>query len=207
MASEVQVVAPVVLAAGDSSRMGYPKALLPIGSHTFLSLVLETLGSACPGDVTVVIGRHADEIRSRTVNPNVRFVVNPRPELGQISSIQLALRSLEPDCAGCLLWPVDQPMVSVSLVRALIGMFRDSEAWVVIPACRGKRGHPAIFRRELFQELLGWPEGQSPKELIRRHSAQTLLLPTEETAILEDVDTPEDYHRLTGQPLAPWQLG
>jgi len=202
MTSRVQIVAPVVLAAGDSSRMGYPKALLPMGSHTFLSRILETLGSACPGEVTVVVGRHAEEIRSRTVNPNVRFIVNPRPELGQISSIQLALRRLEPDCAGCLLWPVDLPMVSASLVSALIGLFRDSEAWVVMPSCGGRRGHPAVFRRALFQELLDWPEGKSPKELILRHSEQMMLLSTEETAILEDVDTPEDYHRLTGQTLA-----
>jgi molybdenum cofactor cytidylyltransferase len=201
MASEVQTVAPVVLAAGDSSRMGYPKALLKTGSHTFLSLILETLGSACPGEVTVVVGRHAEEIRSRTVSSNVRFLVNPRPELGQVSSIQLALRNLGPDRAGCLIWPVDQPMVSASLVHALIGMFEDSEAWVVVPACGGKRGHPVIFRRELFQELLAWPEGESPKELIRGHSAQTILLPTRETAVLEDIDTPEDYCRLTGQTL------
>jgi molybdenum cofactor cytidylyltransferase len=199
MAREIQVVAPVVLAAGDSSRMGYPKALLPIGSHTFLSLILETLGAACPGDVTVVVGRHAEEIRSRTFNPNVRFLVNPRPELGQISSIQLALRSLEPGCAGCLFWPVDQPTVSAQLVRALIELSGDSEAWVVLPACGGKRGHPAIFRRAIFQDMLDLPEGESPKDLLRSHSGQTLLIPTEETAILEDIDTPEDYYRLTGQ--------
>lgn len=181
--------------------MGYPKALLPTGSHTFLSLILQTLGSACPGDVTVVVGRHAEEIRSRTVDSNVRFVVNPRPELGQISSVQLALRNLEANRAGCLIWPVDQPTVSVELVRGMIGLFKRSEAWIVVPVCRGKRGHPAIFRRELFPELLAWPQGESPKELIRRHRARTLLLPTDETAVVEDVDTPEDYFRLTGQPL------
>lgn len=202
MASKVQVVTPVVLAAGDSSRMGYPKALLRAGPHTFLSLILETLGSACPGDVTVVVGKHAEQIRSRTVASSVRFLVNPRPELGQISSIQLALRNLEPDLAGCLIWPVDQPMVSGALVRALIGAFEASEAWIVVPVCGGRRGHPAIFRREFFQELLTWPEGVSPKELIRSHSARTLLLATEESAVLDDIDTPEDYFRLTGQTLA-----
>jgi molybdenum cofactor cytidylyltransferase len=201
MASEVQVVAPVVLAAGDSSRMGYPKALLKTGSHTFLSLILETLGSACPGVVTVVVGRHAEEIRRLTVDPRVRFLVNPRPELGQISSIQLVLRNLEPDLSGCLIWPVDQPMVSAALVRALIGVFNGSGAWIVVPACGGRRGHPVVFRRELFQELLAWPEGESPKKLIRMHSARTLLVPTEETAVLDDIDTPEDYYRLTGRTL------
>src|SRR5512135_3167077 len=138
MASGVQVVAPIVLAAGDSSRMGYPKALLPTGSHTFLSLILDTLGSACPGAVTVVVGRHAEQIRSRTVASNVRFLVNPRPELGQISSIQLALGNLERDRAGCLIWPVDHPMVSAALVRGLIGAFQDSQAWIVVPVCGGR---------------------------------------------------------------------
>ncbi len=183
--------------------MGYPKALLPVGTRTFLSLILESLRSACPGEVTVVVGRHAEEIRSRTADRNVRFVINPKPELGQISSIQLALRSLGPDCAGCLIWPVDLPMVPASLVGDLIGLFWDSEAWVVMPASGGRRGHPVIFRRSLFRELLEWPPGESPKELIRRHSTQTRLLPTEETAVLQDIDTPEDYYRLTGQTLPP----
>lgn len=203
MTSEAQLVAPVVLAAGDSSRMGYPKALLKAGSHTFLSLILETLNSACPGEVTVVIGRHAEQIRSRTVASNIRFLVNHRPELGQISSIQLALRNLEDDRAGCLVWPVDQPMVSAELVRGLIDRFQESQAWIAVPVCQGTRGHPAIFRRELFQELLAWPEGKSPKELIRRHSDRTILFPTDETAVVHDIDTPEDYRRVTGQTLVP----
>lgn len=201
MTSRIEVVAPVVLAAGDSSRMGYPKALLPVGPHTFLSRILETLGTACPGEVTVVVGRHAEEIRSRTHNPNSRFIVNPRPELGQISSIQLALRSLEHECAGCLFWPVDQPMVPAPILSSLIGLFRNSDALIVMPCCGERRGHPVIFRNSLFQELLDWPEGKSPKELVSRLRQQTILLPTDNPAVAEDIDTPEDYYRLTGRTL------
>jgi len=198
-----KIVAPVVLAAGDSSRMGYPKALLPIGPHTFLSRIIETLDTVCPGEVTVVVGRHAEEIQSRVVNPLIRYLVNPMPERGQISSIQVALRSQGPECSGCLIWPVDQPAVSAVLVGALRDRFSASDAWLVIPSCGGRRGHPALFSSALFQELLSWPEGRSPKELIRRHSERTILVPTEETAVLDDIDTPEDYYRLTGHTLHP----
>jgi molybdenum cofactor cytidylyltransferase len=201
MTGREKIVAPVVLAAGDSSRMGYPKALLPIGPHIFLTRILETLDAVCPGEVTVVVGRHAEEIRNRVVNPLIHYLVNSKPQQGQISSIQIALRSLGPECSGCLLWPVDQPAVSAALVGTLLDRFRESDAWIVIPSCGGKRGHPALFSRPLFDELLNWPEGMSPKELIRSHSERTILISTEETAVLDDIDTPEDYYRLTGQIL------
>jgi CTP:molybdopterin cytidylyltransferase MocA len=196
-------IAAAILAAGDSARMGRPKALLPFGSGSFLTHIIGTLRAAGLDEITVTVGRHAEEIVKNTSDRSVRYLVNTQPELGQISSVQLALRELDPGCAGCLIWPVDQPAVPTTLVEALLRTFRESEASIVMPAFEGKPGHPVIFRRDLIRDLLGWPAGQSPKELISRYRDRTSLVATRERGVVTDVDTPEDYQNLTGRALNP----
>ena len=195
-------VAAAILAAGDSSRMGRPKALLPFGNGSFLTHIIGTLRAAGVEEIMVTVGRHAADILKNTSDRSVRFVVNTQPELGQISSLQLALRELDPTCAGCLVWPVDQPAVPSSLVQALLRTFRESDAAIVMPAFEGRPGHPAIFPRDLIRDLLEWPAGQSPKELIGRHRDRMLLVATRERGVVTDVDTPEDYRNLTGEALS-----
>jgi molybdenum cofactor cytidylyltransferase len=85
------MVVPIVLAAGDSRRMGYPKAILPLGPGTFLTRVLATLGEAGLGRPTVVLGKHAELVRKSLSGLPAEIVVNPHPDLGQLSSLRLAL--------------------------------------------------------------------------------------------------------------------
>jgi len=194
-------IAPIVLAAGDSTRMGFPKALLPIGADIFLTRILNTLENAGLPDATVVLGSHAEEILPRISGRRVRIVINPNPSEGQLSSIKLALSGLDPSIAGCLLWPVDHPGISENLVGALIKQFIDCRAPLVLPHCEEKRGHPAIFARTLFQEILETPLHEGLKKLVLRHSHEMNLLPTNELATIEDIDTPEDYFSFTGVKL------
>ena len=194
-------IAPVILAAGDSSRMGYPKAILPLGNDTFLGCILSTLTRAGLPRPRIVLGRDAGRIAPRIADPRIRSLINPNPEQGQLSSMKLALSDLEQDCAACLFWPVDQPGIREEVVRALVQLFRDSGALIGLPAYKGKRGHPAIFGRGIFQELLRTPIEAGPKGLVKRHAAQTALLPCDEPGVVEDIDTPEDYSRFTGETL------
>lgn len=194
-------IAPIVLAAGDSTRMGFPKALLPIGADIFLTRILNTLESLGLPDATVVLGSHAAQIQPRISERRVRIVINPNPAKGQLSSIKLALSGLDPSFAGCMLWPVDQPGISENLVGNLIKQFIDCRAPLVLPRCGEKRGHPAIFSRTLFQEILETPLHEGLKKLVLRHSHEMSLLPTNELATIEDIDTPEDYFSFTGVKL------
>lgn len=198
---ELRAIVPVVLGAGYSTRMGYPKPLLPLGQDTFLTKILKTLEELQLPDACVILGQHVREADLRIASFRTRILINLDPGKGQISSIQLALKHLDPTCEGCLVWPVDQPAVSGSLVAGLIRLFHDSGALLVLPYCQGKRGHPAIFRRTLFRELLATDVNEGPKSLVLRHQHDTALFHTEETATIEDIDTPEDYRRLTGESL------
>ncbi len=191
----------IILAAGDSSRMGYPKALLPFGAETFLSRIARTLCCAGVSDITVVVGRHAEEIRQRMNNAALRFVLNARPELGQISSMQLAFKNMGPSYGAALIWPVDQPAVPEAVIRGLIDVYLRTSAAIVMPTWGGKSGHPVIFRCDFCQTLLELPPGTSPKQLIRRYLDRAALFPTDEPGVISDVDSPDDYYRLTGETL------
>jgi molybdenum cofactor cytidylyltransferase len=195
-------IVPVILAAGDSSRMGYPKALLPLGTGTFLTRILETLCALGLPEPRVVLGIHEAAIRPLLGAYRVRIILNPEPAGGQISSMKLAMRTLDPDCAGCLIWPVDQPLVSADLVHALTGLFLSSSTALALPRHDGKAGHPAIFGNALIKELLAAPADANPKLIVAPYRKGAAWLPTEEAGTVEDIDTPEDYLRHTGETLA-----
>jgi molybdenum cofactor cytidylyltransferase len=181
--------------------MGYPKALLPLGNETFISHILAILERGGLGEPRIVLGRDADLIAPGLVGRRLRLLVNQDPGRGQFSSMKLALSDLAPDDAGCMFWPVDQPGVEETIVRGLIRLFHGSRSLIVLPACTGKRGHPAIFRCDLFEELIRAPLEGGPKGIVVKYAMETAILPCEDRATIDDVDTPEDYFRLTGESL------
>ena len=182
--------------------MGYPKALLPLKSDTFLTRILTTADATGMGKPVVILGRSASEIRARVDLTSVRTIINPDPDRGQLSSLQMALRILSPECAGAMLWPIDQPLVSAKLIADLARLFFASEALIANPVFGGKRGHPVIFRRDLFPEFLALPLHEGANKLMRGFPNATANLVTEESGTVLDIDTPEDYERATGISLA-----
>lgn len=197
----VTSIAPIILAAGDSTRMGYPKALLPLGSDTFLTRILGTLRNVGLPKPTIIVGRAASIIEQHIRDWPAEIWINPDPSRGQLSSIQLALSHLKPEYVAGLIWPVDQPAVSEDLVRQLTWVFANSESRIAFPVYGNKRGHPAIFHRALFQEFMDAPLEEGPKKILQRHQHATTVLPTEESATVQDIDTPADYQALTGVTL------
>ena len=146
------------------------------------------------------------EERRRLIEPHIQdwpanVRVNTAPDRGQLSSIQLALEKIGPEYEAVMIWPVDQPAVSEDLVRRLAQLFLSSGVADSLSRCGGKRGHPAIFHRDLFAEFLDAPLQEGPKKILLRHQKETTELLTEESATVRDVDTPSDYLALTGQTL------
>ncbi len=188
--------------------MGFPKALLPLGGGTFLTRVLDTLEESGLCNSIVVLGKHARFIEPGLARRSVSILVNPDPSRGQISSIQLAIQTVASSYSACLVWPVDQPMISAHLLVDLISLFQASGASIAYPTWKGKRGHPAIFHRALFWELLHCPAETGARSVVARHQGETIVLPTSEAATVTDIDTPEDYFNLTGEMLdKSWSLG
>jgi molybdenum cofactor cytidylyltransferase len=177
--------------------MGFPKALLPIGNEVFVTRIVGIVERLALAQPLVVIGRHAAQIEP-VIAGRARVIVNPDPGRGQLSSIQLALVDVKPEIVGALVWPVDQPAISAELVEALVQRFIASEPPIALPSYRGRQGHPAVFHRSLFEALLRLPSDRGAKGLVLQQREHILVMPTDEAAVIDDIDTPEDYRRLTG---------
>lgn len=191
------VIAGLILAAGESTRMGQDKPLLPYRGRTFLEHILATLDEAGIERVAVVLGHHAEEIR-RVINlTHVDLVINADYRRGQTSSLQAGLRALEPvNPDAIVLCLVDHPVVSAEIVRKLLEAFRQSGAPVVIPTHYNQRGHPVLIGKALFEELKGLGPDQGANTLIRKYRHATQWLEVQEAGILLDVDDPDTYRRL-----------
>jgi len=177
--------------------MGSDKALLPLGRETFLEHLLEVLRREVPVRV-VVLGHHAAEIQARlSPAPDFTILNNPQYPLGQLSSLQVALRHLEKQpVEGALVCLVDHPAINRSVVRMILEKFRSTGAPVVIPTHRGRRGHPVLFARSVFGELLEAPLEEGARRVVRNHTGEIELVEVGWEGILWDIDQPADYHRL-----------
>ncbi|MCE5273421.1 nucleotidyltransferase family protein [bacterium] len=190
-------IAAIILAAGKSERMGSPKAFLEYRGGTFLSVLYATLKSAPLAALRVVFGHRAQEFSARAGLPAEEVVLNPRYESGMLSSVQAGLKSLEalaPEAV--MLFPVDQPAVSVGTIARLIDSFRASGKPIVLPVHGGRRGHPALFGKAVFEDLLHAPEEIGARAVVRADRSRVLEVPVEEPAVLLDIDTPDDYRAL-----------
>ena len=187
----------VVLSAGESSRMGRPKALLPIDGQTFIECIVGALKRGGIERIVVVLGFNADALRQQISHLPVEILVNPDHKLGQLSSLQVAVRHLQaaPDCDGVMIHLVDHPYIEPRLVRLMLQRFEESKCSIVVPRHQSKRGHPVIFSRALFDELLGAPLDQGAKAVVNAHRQDTLEIETEDVGITLDIDTPELYRR------------
>ncbi len=191
-------VAGLILAAGESRRMGFPKALLRYSEETFLDRLAGLFAARC-SPVIVVLGAEAERIRAAAGprgHPAATFVVNPDWARGQTTSMQCGLGAVPPDADGVLFTLVDHPAVAPATIDALLAGPR--AALVRVPRYHGRRGHPIWFSRELVSEFLALPETGAARDVVRRHAAQTEFLDVDDPGILADIDDPEAYRGLTG---------
>jgi|SRR5262245_3361177 len=191
------MIVAVVLSAGESSRMGRPKALLPIDGQTFIERIVTTLKHSGLERIVVVLGFNAEELRKTIEGLPVEIVTNHNYKNGQLSSLQAAIHHLESDkhCDAILVHLVDHPYIDSALVQIMIQRFKASNKLIVVPRRQGKRGHPVIFSRALFAELLSAPMDQGAKTVVNAHHADTLEIDTEDVGITLDIDTPELYRQ------------
>jgi molybdenum cofactor cytidylyltransferase len=190
------VIAGIILAAGASSRMGTPKALLDYRGETFVGRLTRVLG-ACSQPVIVVLGYHADILRQQ-IPATVTLVINPDPSRGQLTSLQTGLAALPAGADGFAFIPVDSPAVAEDTVAALARAFeqRKPETLFVIPRQSGKRGHPVFAARSVAAEFLALPPTAEAREVVHAHVDRTEYVDVDDSGIFTDVDDPEAYRQL-----------
>lgn len=191
------MVRAIVLAAGESRRMGRPKAGLRIrpGGPTFVAALVHGLQAAGLGEVTVVAGAHPDAVRQAlegVTGVDLRF--NPDWPSGQLSSLLAALAAMEtPDLEAVIVALVDSPFVRSATVRLLLERWRDTGAPIVRPVIAGRHGHPVLFARETFAALRAAPLERGAKAVLTARAAEVLDVVVDDPGVLADIDTPDDY--------------
>lgn len=177
--------------------MGFPKALLLYRGRTFLESVLAATAAAGLEPAVVVLGSDAAKILGAIDLRDVIVAKNDHPETGQIGSIKQGLSPIvNRPVDGVVIWPVDQPHVLVGTVERLIHEFRSRHVAIAVPTYEGRRGHPALFGREVFQELLDAPQDVGARAVLRGAPGRVAEVPVDDASVLEDIDTPEAYEEL-----------
>ncbi len=191
----------VILAAGDSTRMGFPKALLltPAG-RLFVASIADTFAAAGITDIVVVTGRDHDRIADALAHERLpvspRVVRNPDPSRGQLSSLLLGIESVPANAPAAVVTLVDVPLVTAETVRLVISEWQRTNAPIVRPAIGERHGHPVVFDRCLFNELRNAPLDAGAKAVVRAHADDIVNVAVTDAGCLIDVDTPRDYEAL-----------
>jgi molybdenum cofactor cytidylyltransferase len=199
------VLPGIILAAGDSIRMGSPKALLPSpDGRPFLTRIVDTLHEAGVVELVVVTGRDHEalaKILNQRGHQPPAIARNPDPSRGQLSSLWVGMDAVvRADTEGILVTLVDVPMVAVSTVTRVVTAWQRTRAPIVRPAIGHRHGHPVIFDRVVLDALRRAPIDGGAKTVVHAHERDLLNVPVEDEGCLVDVDTPDEYQRLRRVP-------
>lgn len=187
-------VVALLLAAGESRRMGQNKALLPWRGATLLQYQVAQLIQTGVGEVIVVLGHDAGKLWPLLKDtPGVTAVVNPDYRQGRTTSIKAGLRQVSAGRSGVLVLAVDQPR-DAAILRRLVQEFEGHPTGILVPAYQGRNGHPAVFAGNLLPEMQAIDEErQGLREVMQRHRSEVRSIPFDTPEVLLDINTPEQY--------------
>ena len=191
-------ISAVLLAAGRSRRMGAFKPLLPFGGRTVVEACVERLRAAGVGEVVVVLGHRASEVRARLegISPPVRFALNDEPASEMGVSVARGVEKVSEGAGALLVALVDQPAIPPEAVRKIVGAWRETGARLVVPEHAGRGGHPVLVDLSLREELLRLDPSRGLRGLFDVRRAEVLRVPVGSPYVTRDMDTWEDYRAL-----------
>lgn len=194
------MVSGILLAAGESTRMrGAFKPLLKWGKRTVIGECVKQMRGSRLGDIFIVLGHREAEIRPVLAGTGVQFAINRDYRQGMLSSIKTGLAMLGPNSDGFLIALVDQPMIDSDLIDKLITAFEKSDKGIIVPTFEGKWGHPVIVSTSYIEDVMQI-DNDSPEGLrgfLKSRRGDVLEIAVGTSAVVEDIDRPEDYERLS----------
>jgi molybdenum cofactor cytidylyltransferase len=192
------MISAIVMAAGESKRMGKLKQLLPLGDSTILAQTIDNLLKTKVSEVIVVLGHKAEEVRKAIPDRPVKVTVNPAYQQGMSTSIVTGLNLVSDKARAVMLALGDQPFVDSQTVNKLVDEFNSHNKGIAVPVYRSRRGHPVIFAISYKDELLGLEGDIGGREIINRHPDDVLEVAVNCEGVCIDIDTEESYN-LSGE--------
>ena len=189
----------IVLAAGESRRMGTAKQLLPFGNVTVIEHIVDQLLLSRLDEVCVVVGHDGGQVAERLAGRRVRIVDNPDYASGMLSSVRCGLRALPEARDWVLVALGDQPAVAPEWIDELVEAMQNSGKGIVVPVYQGRRGHPLLLAARYRQEVLTEHDDVGLRGLLRAHPEDVYELAMPTAAVLSDMDDPADYQREVGR--------
>jgi molybdenum cofactor cytidylyltransferase len=197
--SRAYMISAVLLAAGESRRMGEFKQLLPLGDKSFVEHCVDNLLASRVGEVIVVTGHRESEVRRAIGARRVTFAYNPEYQSGMASSIKRGVNSVSENAQACVLALVDQPRIDASVIDRIIEMYEKAQPLIVLPIYQGQNGHPILVDLSLKEEILNMDPAQGLREVVHSHPGKISRVEVSDRRVLEDCDFPEDYKRILKQ--------
>jgi molybdenum cofactor cytidylyltransferase len=188
----------IVLAAGKSRRMGRQKLLLPIGGVPTIARVVDALLASPIDQVSIVVGADRAAIAAALEGREVQFVVNEEPDSDMLDSIRCGLAAVPNNCDAVLVALGDQPHLEAEIITKLLSAFGKASS-IVVPTFEGRRGHPIVFSTSHLAEIMTHYDGVGLRGLLAAHPDETHEVEVTSSSVLEDMDEPHDYDRLTSK--------
>lgn len=171
--------------------MGRPKALLPYRKTTFSRSIVESLSKGGVSQVCVVVGHDPGPITAHLCDLGPQFVYNANWPKGQLSSLQAAIRACPKSPTGLLVALVDQPGLERSTVRRMVREHRRHPGKILVASYHGRAGHPVVFPRRFFKELLAAPLSKGARSVVQKYAGDRIFVTTSDPAVVRDIDTPD----------------
>jgi molybdenum cofactor cytidylyltransferase len=186
-------ISAILLAAGESNRMGQPKQLLPFGQSTILEQAIDNLLNSAVSETIVVLGHRAEEVIKTIAAKPVKIAINSNYLQGMSTSIITGLNLIDSRARAVVIALGDQPLVDSQTINSLIEAFVAHKKGVAIPVYQGRRGHPVIFSIKYKGELLKLKGDIGGREIIDRHPDDVLEVVVNCEGVVIDIDTMDDY--------------
>jgi molybdenum cofactor cytidylyltransferase len=192
----------ILLAAGESRRMGFPKPLLRLNGETFLSHVAASM-LATVERLIIVLGAHRNAVMAAVpADHRISIVENPDYSMGQLSSIKAGLHSVSPQADAAIVHLVDHPTVLPKTFERLAAEYQLSGKPILVARFRGRRGHPVLFDRSVFDELQKASIDVGARAVVQANMERVIYVDVDDPGVLLDLDTPADLAH-AGLPAIP----
>jgi len=190
-----QKIEGILLAAGESRRMGFPKPLLRLNGETFLAHIARSMLMAVER-LIIVLGAQADRVAAAVpADDRITVVDNSDYRMGQLSSIKRGLSAIRSEAAAALLHLVDHPTVLPATFSRLITEYQKSGKPILVVGCGARRGHPVLFDRSVFDELARAPMDVGARAVVKANDDRVIYVDVDDPGVVLDLDTPADLVR------------
>ncbi len=188
-------IAAMILAAGESKRMGEPKLLLPFGKKTIIETVIDSVIKSGVDEILVVLGSSAEKIEKKIKDFPLRKTVNPDYKQGMLSSVQWGFKVLSDEIQGVLVCLGDQPSISAVVIDKVIDAYKQTGKGIVVPTYKRRRGHPVLIGIKYLEEIKNLSPDVGLRGVVYNHPEDTHEVEVDTVSILRDIDNPDDYNK------------